>query len=172
MHTHTKTDVGRQTDRQAGRQAQTNKHKSNVSHQHAPSHELPLPPPFPLLPPPPLSGLSLDQVRVKGFGDECEPVWKYLKENSPVLLSKEIWWCVREKPKHEANLIPQMHQHPSLLLFIMIGSRDHLILQTYSHVELLELGPRSPNLVLTCCSSSSLARSGTLKRFSWTGKAR
>jgi hypothetical protein len=57
-----------------------------------------------------------------------------------VLLSKEIWWCVREKSKHETTLIPQMHQHPSLLLFITIGSRDRLILQTYSHVQLLEFG--------------------------------
>lgn len=35
-----------------------------------------------------------DKVKVKGFGDECEPLWVYLKKNSQVLMSKEIWWCV------------------------------------------------------------------------------
>mmetsp|Transcript_10077 Transcript_10077/g.19726 ORF Transcript_10077/g.19726 Transcript_10077/m.19726 type:complete len:170 (-) Transcript_10077:340-849(-) len=33
-----------------------------------------------------------DKVKVKGWEDQTEPLFVYLKENSKVLMSKEIWW--------------------------------------------------------------------------------
>ncbi len=30
---------------------------------------------------------------MKGWGDDTEPLWKYLKDNSPnCKISKDIWW--------------------------------------------------------------------------------
>ncbi len=30
---------------------------------------------------------------MKGWGDDTEPLWKYLKENSPnCKITKEVWW--------------------------------------------------------------------------------
>jgi glutathione peroxidase-family protein len=32
-------------------------------------------------------------VNVKGWGDDTEPLWKYLKDNSPnCKITKEVWW--------------------------------------------------------------------------------
>jgi glutathione peroxidase-family protein len=37
--------------------------------------------------------ISALQVNVKGWGDDTEPLWKYLKDNSPnCKITKEVWW--------------------------------------------------------------------------------